>query len=81
MHIKDNIYFDETKPFDEQSEAFQAYANEVFGTNNYTDMSNIVNNECVWITEKGGLRYTAKRVYINPKYYTVKEHLFTVEKI
>ncbi len=82
IFIKDDIYFDETKPFEEQSEAFLAYANEVFASNDYTDMSNLQpDNTCSWIKEQDGLLFTAKRVYINPKHYTVKEHLFTIEII
>jgi hypothetical protein len=83
IHIKDNIYFDETKPFDEQSEEFQNYAHtEVFSTIDFTDMSNLQpDNTCTWTVEQDGLRFTAKRVYLNVKYYTVKNHLFTVEII
>ena len=82
MHIKDNIHFDETKPLEQQSEAFMAYAYEVFAKNDYTDMSLLRSDKtCAWIKEQDGLRFIAKRVYLNVKQYTVKEFLFTVEKI
>ena len=82
MHLKDDIYFDETKLLEEQSEAFQAYAYEIFDTNDYTDMSNFKSdNTCSWIKEQDGLRFISTRVYQNINWYTVKEHLFTVEKI
>lgn len=81
IHIKDNIYFDETKPLEEQSDLFQSYAEGVFMVNDYTDMSNLVGYECTWVIEQDGLRYTANRVYQNTKWYTVRKYLFTVELI
>ena len=82
VHIKDNIYFDESKPYEEQSEEFKVYAQSVFDTINFTDMSNLKPDKtCTWQVKQDGLRFMAKRVYINPKWYTVKEHIFNVEII
>ncbi len=78
--VSDNIYFDESLSYQEQSEEFLNYAQSVFSTIDFTDMSNIQSdNTCTWTVEKDGLRFIAKRVFINPKWYTVKEHLFNVE--
>lgn len=81
VQITPTVLFDETKPLDKQSEEFQEYAQAIFATIDFTNMSNLVGNECSWQVDDSGLRFIAKRVYINPKMYTVKEHLFNVEKV
>ena len=78
--VKDNIYFDETKPYSEQSPEFLEYAQGVFSKIDFTDMSALKSdNTCTWTIEQDGLRFIAKRVFLNPSLYTVKEHIFNVE--
>ncbi|MCW3784938.1 hypothetical protein [Plebeiibacterium sediminum] len=80
--VSENIYFDESLSFNEQSEEFINYAQSVFSTIDFTDMSNMQSdNTCTWTVKKDGLRFIAKRKFINSKMYTVKEHLFNVEII
>ncbi|GAF05847.1 hypothetical protein [Saccharicrinis fermentans] len=79
--ITDDIIFDPDLSYEEQSEAFLTYAQEVFATIDFTDMSDLVDDTCTWTVEQDGLKFTATRVYINVKWYTVKSHTFSVEEI
>ncbi|WP_010664948.1 hypothetical protein [Marinilabilia salmonicolor] len=80
IQVKDNIYFDETKPYSEQSPEFLEYAQTVFSQIDFTDMRDLKSdNTCTWTIEQDGLRFTAKREFLNPSLYTVKEHIFNVE--
>lgn len=80
--INTGIEFDDSIPFFEQTSAFQEYAQTVFDKNDYTDMLNLQpDNTCTWVQEQDGLRFTMKRVYINPKHYTVSDHIITIEKL
>jgi hypothetical protein len=79
--ITEDIIFDPDLSYEEQSEAFLEYAQEVFDTIDFTDMSNLVDKTCSWTVEQDGLKFTATRVFINTKRYTVKSHAFAVEEI
>jgi hypothetical protein len=79
--ITEDIIFDPDLSYEEQSEAFLEYAQEVFDAIDFTDMSNLVDKTCSWIDEQDGLKFTATRVFTNTKWYTVKSHTFSVEEI
>jgi hypothetical protein len=80
IQISDLIQFDKTKSLDEQSLEFLEYAQSVFSQIDFVDMSALKNdNTCTWTIDQDGLHFTAKRVFINPSMYSVKEHIFNVE--